>query len=155
MTQDIKGTGYAFDASRVDRDRTLEAMRTLEAALGRAAGGARWTSEVCTALASLEVAMADERGELHRPDALLALIAAENPRRFGPRIRNLRDQYDDIIRQLGSLRRELGGEAPDNGATDAGDVRQRAGWILRALQHYRHRQTDLVYEALLRDLEDA
>lgn len=140
----------AFTASRTDRDRTLQAVHGLEAALARASGGEQWLAEVIADLERLESAMAEEQRELHRPDALLAMIVAEHPRRFRPWVRNLRSQYDDIIRQVASLRDQLehAGESPP----DAADLRQRARWIIGALHNCRARQTDLVYEALTRDL---
>ncbi len=139
----------ALAASRADRDRTLAAIHRLEASLAMAAEGSDWLAEVTTDFAALEEAMVEERRELNRPDALLALIAGEHPRRFRSRVRNLREQYDDLIRQVASLRAQL-----DHGdhSPDAGDLRQRAGWIIGALHHCRARQTDLVYEAIAMDL---
>jgi hypothetical protein len=140
----------AFSASRADRDRTLDAIHRLELALARAAAGETWLAEVVTDLEALGSVMEEERRELNRPDALLAMITAEHPRRFGPRVRNLQEQYVDLIRQVTSLRDQLAHAADDQAAAD--DLRQRAGWIIRALHHCRARQTDLVYEALSLDL---
>lgn len=140
----------AFEASRLDRDRTLGAIHRFETALAMAAGRETWLTEVAADLEALESAMVAERRELDRPDALLAMIAAENPRRFGSRVRNLREQYDDIIRQVGSLRDQIAhgdGESPD-----AGDLRRRGSWITGALRHCRARQADLVHEAVTMDL---
>lgn len=139
-----------FAASRVDRDRTLRAIHDLEAALAMAAEGSTWLSEVKTDLEALEAAMVEERRELNRPDALLAMILAEHPRRFSSRVRNLHEQYDDIIRQLASLRDQL--THREDAQPDAADLRQRASWIIGALHHCRARQTDLVYEAIAMDL---
>jgi hypothetical protein len=115
-----------------------------------AAEGENWLGDVTADLAALKEAMADEQLELNRPDSLLALIAAEHPRRFRSRVRNLREQYDDIIRQVDLIRAQLA----ESGAAipDAGDLRQRTGWIISALRHARARQTDLVFEALELDL---
>lgn len=140
----------AFTASRLDRDRTLRAMHRFETALAMAAEGGAWLTEVTTDLAALEVAMVEERRELDRPDALLSMIAAEHPRRFSARVRNLREQYDDIIRQVASLRDQLA--RVQDTPPDAGDLRQRASWIIHALHHCRARQTDLVYESIAMDL---
>lgn len=140
----------AFTTSRADRDRTLEGIRDLETALARAASGATWFPQVVAGLDALEAAMDVERRELNRPDALLAMVAAEHPRRFGSRARNLREQYDDIIRQLASLRSQL--EAHAISPAIVSDLRHRAGWIIRALHHCRAQQTDLVYDALELDL---
>ncbi len=140
----------AYATSRIDRDRTLVAAQRLETSLGRAAGGAKWLASVSLDLEAFESAMRDEQAELHRPDALLSLIESEHPRRFGPRIRGIQEQYDDLIRQVVSLRRQLGD--PAEAKSEVADVRQRIGWVIRALHHCRARQTDLVYEALGLDL---
>lgn len=140
----------AFTASRVERDRTIDAVHEFEKALGRAAGSSEWLGEVKSHLQTLESVMSDEQDELNRPDALLAMISSEHPRRFGSRIRTLREQYNDIIRQVGSLRRQLDESAAED--LDATDLRQRARWIVGAIHSCRARQTDLVYEALRLDL---
>ena len=151
MNEDFdRETQEAFSASREDRDRTLEALRNLESALAMASGSGEWLDEVTSDLASLEEAMSGERDDLERPDSLLSMIAADSPRRFGPRIRGLQEQYKDITRQVGSLLRELE-QAPESDV-DPTDVRHRAGTLVRAIHSYRARQTDLVYEALRLDL---
>jgi hypothetical protein len=142
----------AFAASRADRDRTLQSMHRLEAALGRAADGEGWLDDVMISLGMLQRAMEEEQHELERPDALPAMIAAERPRRYGSRIRNLREQYDDIARQVSSLLDQL--DHAEESEVDAGDLRNRSSWIIRALQDCRARQTDLVFEALAVDLGD-
>ncbi len=141
----------AFAASRIDRDRTLRAVRRLETALAMAAEGNAWLSEVTADLGALQASMAAERREFDRADALLALIAEGHPRRFRSRVRNLREQYDDLLRQIGSLRDQLTHD-DDEAASDAGDLRHRIGWTIQALHHCRALQTDLVYEALELDL---
>ena len=140
----------AFGASRRDRDRTLAAVHRFETALAMAADGESWPSEVTADLEALATAMDEEQRELERPDALMAMIASEHPRRFKSRVRNLRTQYDDLIRQVRSLQAQFEGEETEG--LDADDLRHRAGWIIRALHHARARQTDLVFEALQIDL---
>ncbi len=140
--------GSAFTASRVERDRTLEEVPRLESALEKASAGKSWLVEVMDHLDRLESAMAEEQAELHRPDALLALIAAGHPRRYRSKIRNLRAQYDDLVRQTAALRTQLGA----GGDVDATEVRHRIGWILQAIRHCRAVLTDLVYDALELDL---
>lgn len=140
----------AFAASRAGRDRTLAAMRSLEEALAMAAGGDTWLQEVAEDLEALELALVEEQLEWKEPDALLPMIAADYPRRFGSRVRHLREQHEDIVRQVGALGTQLSGA--DETAIDPLDIRQRAALIIRALHYYRSRQTDLVYEALERDL---
>lgn len=140
----------AYATSREDRDRTLSAVRSLEASLARAAGREGWHGRVMSALADLETEMTAEREELRRPDSLLAMIAGEHPRLFGSRVRSFIEQYDDIGRQAASLRGQI--EAAHREDLDPLDIRQRAGWIVNALTHCRARQTDLVFEALTLDL---
>jgi hypothetical protein len=140
----------AFVASRSDRDRTLLAIHRLESALAMATGAEGWLGRVLEDLDALETALSDELCEANRPDALLSMIAGENPRRFGSRVRHLREQHDDIIRQVASLRRQLAQE--DEHGIDPGDLRHRVGWVIRALHHQRARETDLVYDAVERDL---
>lgn len=151
MTEELgRNKQDAFSASREDRDRTLDALRQLESALAMASASGEWLDEVKADLASLEDAMAGERDELNRPDSLSSMIAADRPRRFGPRIRGLQEQYEGITRQVGSLLREL--QQTNSGDVDPTDVRHRAGTLVRAIHSYRARQTDLVYEALRLDL---
>lgn len=145
---DSPGLDAALAASHLERDRTLEAMHDLDAALGKASGGENWPELVAGALGRLESSMREEQRDLHRPDALLAMAAATNPRRIQPRIRNLQERYDDLIRQICSLRSQLHREH-DLGADD---LRHRAGRILRDLHQCRARQADVVFEALELDL---
>jgi hypothetical protein len=140
----------AYSSSREDRDRTLAAVRDLEAALARAAGSIDWQAEVVASLVRLEEAMTIEQGELKRPDSLLALIASDHSRLFGSRIRSFKEQYDDIARQTRSLRAQIEGAGEDGITAD--EVRHRVGWIIAALRHCRARQTDLVFEAVTLDL---
>lgn len=149
MTDSERSSQDTVGAARADRDRTLGAIRDLEVALGRAAGGEDWITEIGSSLRALSEAMSEEQRELQRPDSLLTMISAERPRRFGPRVRGIKEQYADIARQLGSFRREL--EASGD-VTDSGELRHRAGWIIRALHNCRNRQADLVFEALGVDL---
>lgn len=153
---DDRGPGRAHQASfadaQVDRDRTLRALRGLETALARPAGGEAWIADLESSLDGLRDAMTEERRELDRPDSLLMMISAEHPRRYGPRVRGIEEQYADIARQLESFRREL--EATKGSASDIGDLRHRAGWIIRALHDCRNRQADLVFDALGLDLGD-
>jgi hypothetical protein len=143
----------AFDAAQVERDRTLVSARRVEDALSHASGGSSWAADLKSSLGSLRDAMTEERQELERPGSLLAMISAERPRRFGPRVRGIREQYDDIVRQVESFQREL--EHWDGSVGDVGDVRDRADWIIRTLHNCRRRQADLVFEALELDLGDS
>lgn len=81
------------------------------------------------------------------------MIAAEHPRRFGSRTRMLREQYDDMIRQVSSFGDQAeSSEEIEQADLDATDLRNRVGSIIRAIHGCRARQTDLVYDALRLDL---
>lgn len=153
MAEKSESDRAAFNAAQVERDRTLISAREVEDALSRAAGGDSWVDALKSSLGSLQDAMTEEERELDRPGSLLSMISAERPRRFGPRIRGIREQYADIARQLDSFRRELDGW--DGAEGDVTDIRHRAAWIIRALQNCRNRQTDLVFEALGFDLGES
>lgn len=140
----------AFLVSQSEQDRTLLAIHRVESAVAKASGAEQWVHKVTGELESLEEALRAEEAESSLPDALLSLLAGTNPRRFGVRVRHLREQLSDLLRQVASLRQELDTDDPEG--VDAGDLRHRIGWILRALHHYRARLTDLVYEAIERDL---
>lgn len=140
----------AFLVSQSEQDRTLLAIHRVESAVAKASGAEQWVHKATDELESLEEALRAEEAESSLPDALLSLLAGTNPRRFGVRVRHLHEQLSDLIRQVASLRQELDTEDPEE--VDAGDLRHRIGWILRALHHYRARLTDLVYEAIERDL---
>jgi hypothetical protein len=139
----------AFEASRVERDRTLLAIHRLESTLGAAAGGRDWPARVGRDLAAVEEAVAAEGEEARTPDSLLSLIAAENPRRFGSRVDHLRRQFDEVAARISALRKRLeaGGSAPE-----AEDLRCEVNEIIRTIRHHRERESDLVYEALELDL---
>ncbi len=138
----------AFAARRAERDRVLEAMHRLEAAMSRAGAGPEWPEQVAEGLNVLGSALAEELAESARPDALLAMVAAENPRRFQTRIEHLHRQLEDLARQVVSLRRQV----EDPVAVDVSDLRHRIGAVIRAIHQYRGREADTVYEAIELDL---
>lgn len=141
----------AFTVKRSGRDQTLGAIQQLETSLGRASGSEGWLPGVWSDVDALLAAMAEEQVRARRPDDLMAMIAEENPRRFKSRVDHLREQYDDMVRQVESLRTQLDGQ-PEQ--VDVTDMRHRLGWVLQSIHQYRARQTDLVYEAIQLDLGD-
>lgn len=131
---------------RVDQDRTLHAMHTLEAALSEAAPlrEASWRSVVHDALSVLEAATAEEAANAERPDSLLSDLSRTQPR-LRNRTRALRLQYQKLRDTIGSLRHEL--EEQVESGVDYADLRQRLGRTLTALRHQRALESDLIYEA--------
>ncbi|REJ66370.1 MAG: hypothetical protein DWQ31_15000 [Planctomycetota bacterium] len=142
----------AVDSSRLGRQRMLEAMRELEAALANAAPRreSKWKSHVATTLAALEEEMQKQALELRDDDGLFADLLREAPR-LDNQINQLRQQHDDLVRQIKSLREELFSNS-DDGPPDVGDIRQRLAWLLTSLRHFQSRETDLIYEATQVDI---
>jgi hypothetical protein len=147
------GHGPAADARRhraearhADQDRTLAAMRQLEAALGTAAPHREqaWLAEVRRTLAILAEAASEEAGNAARPDSLLSDISRTQPW-LRNRVRGLRVHYDQLREGIVALGQELDGQAGE--AVDFTDVRQRLAWVLAGLRHQRARESDLIYEA--------
>jgi hypothetical protein len=136
-----------LDARTADQDRTLAAIHQLEAALGQAAPGreATWRKNVVAALAVLRDATRDEDHNANEPDSLLSDIKRTQPL-LGTRVRALRAHYRQLRDAIESLLQELEDRRNDD-ATDYGDIRQRAAWVLAALRHQRARESDLIYEA--------
>ncbi len=132
-------------ARQIDQDRTLSAMRRLEAALADAAPRREgpWLDTVLGALGELEAVTAEELANAERPDSLLSDLSRSQPR-MRNRARALRLQYVKLRDTISGLRQELGGNGED---VDVADVRQRLGWVLTALRHQRARESDLIYEA--------
>ena len=56
------------------------------------AAGVEWLDRILVDLRLLEQAVSNELKESLRPDSLLSMIARDYPRRFGSRIRQLREQ---------------------------------------------------------------
>lgn len=142
----------AVDASRRTRERMLKAMRVLETALAKASvqRETAWRTRVVTALIALEETMRRQAAELKGQRGLLAELLQEAPR-LEHRILRLRSQYEDLVRQIGSLREEFSG-AEKSSPSNVGDIRQRLAWLLTALRHFQSGETDLIYEAIQVDI---
>ncbi len=135
-----------LEARQADRDRTLEAVHRVEAALSEAAPRREepWRDAVLEALSDLEAATTEEAENAMQPDSLLSDLSRNQPR-LRNRVRALRIQYAKVRDTIVSIREEL--ERGDDAGIDYGDVRQRLGWVLSALRHQRARESDLIYEA--------
>lgn len=144
----------AVSASRTTRERMLQAMHVLEAALARPAPRRRkaWRSAVAEVLKELEVIMQHQSGELSAQDGLMDELLHETPR-LENRIQQLRHQYQDLLHQIRSLYEEFTSEEQTQ-FPDIADIRQRLSWLVVALRHFQSRETDLVYEAIQVDIGD-
>ncbi len=136
----------SLDARQVDRDRTLDAMHDLEAALSKAAPRreGEWRSSVITALSVLQSAMHEEAANAERPDSLLSDLARTQPW-LRNRTRALRVQYGALCASIRAVRAEVEGH-PDAGE-DFIRLRRRLDKLLTALRRQRARESDLIYEA--------
>ena len=145
----------ALGVRRVDQDRTLAAVHSLEAALATAAPGRElaWREAVRAALDVLGDATAEEERNAVEPDSILSDIARTQPL-LRNRVRGLRAQYRQVAGTIDTLRHELVELDTD---PDVADLRQRLAWLLSSLRHQRARESDLIYdayyEAYKRDLE--
>ena len=135
--------------SRLTRERMLGAMRALEAALAKPTPKreAAWASLVLQALSTLEDVMLKQATELEDEDGTLAAIARDQPRLLS-RIQQLREQYEDLVRQIHSLHEQLSA----NDLPQTGEIRQRLAWILTAIRHFQSKETDLIFEAISVDI---
>jgi hypothetical protein len=133
-----------IERRRVDQDRTLAAIHTLEAALAAPARETRWRETVLEALGVLGEVMGEEAQNARQPDSLLSDVAFHQPR-LRNRVRRLRTQYGQLQETIESLAHEFG--ASDDAVVDVADVRQRLAWLLTGLRHQRARESDLIYEA--------
>ena len=150
LTRNITQHGTELvDESRLTRAHMLSAMRALQGALAKPASHREtdWASLVLEELGALEDAMLRQVAELEGEDNTLAALAREQPRLL-PRIQQLRQQYGDLVRQVGALREQL----TSKGAPQSDETRQRLTWVLTALQHFQAKETDLMYEALQVDI---
>jgi hypothetical protein len=137
---------HRLDRHWGDQDRTLLAMRQLEAALATAAPRREraWRDEVRRALGVLAEAAGDEASNAGRPDGLLSDIFRTQPW-LRSRVRGLRTRYAQLRDSIAALLDELA--APAGSAVDFADIRQRLAWVLAGLRHQRARESDLIYEA--------
>jgi len=135
--------------SRLTRERMLSSMRALEAALAKPTPNreAAWRSFVLQALSNLEDVMLKQAKELEDEGGTLAAIARDQPWLLS-RIQQLREQYQDLVRQIYSLHEQL--SADDLPQTS--EIRQRLAWVLTAIRHFQSKETDLIFEAISVDI---
>jgi hypothetical protein len=143
----------AYDVSRGDRARSLDAMQLLDSMVGRAAPGRdrAWQADVVGALRQLESALRQQQESYEDPTSLLAEIAHQHPR-LRTWVRQLHRQWSELSRATESLREQL--EQPDDLAWNYADVREHLRGLLTTMHHHRAREADLVFEALSTDLGD-
>jgi hypothetical protein len=141
----------AYDVSRGDRARSLDAIQLLEAMVGRPAPGrdSDWQADVVNALRYLEKALRQQRDTYEDPTSLLADIAHQHPR-LRTWVRQLHRQWSQLARDAESLREQL--DRTDDVTWNYADVREELRGLLTALRHHRAREADLIFEALSTDI---
>jgi hypothetical protein len=138
----------ALSASRGDRDRALEAMRSLEDAAGHAGPGRdrAWREAVTAALGILQSALAEQKASYADPGSLMAQIAQDDPR-LRTWVRQLHHRWNDLETTTQTLAETLqGGDIADASAIT--DLREQLRWLMTALHHHRAREADLIFEGL-------
>jgi archaellum component FlaC len=126
-------------------------MHILETMIGRPAPGRDrdWQSEIIDALRQLESALQQQQASYQDPTSLLAEIAQEQPR-LRTWVRQLQRQWSELAANTHTLREQL--EHADEPPWNYADLREQLRALLKALQHHRAREADLVFEALSIDL---
>jgi hypothetical protein len=137
----------AAQDSRADRNASLDALHTVEAALAAPAPGRdeHWLADVVNAIDALLDALNSQAAGDSETTSLLSEIANDQPR-FVPRVERLRHEHGDLRASLQSLREQI---TPAAGVDiDAADIRDRLASIARRLRQHRAREADLIYEAI-------
>jgi len=141
-----------LETSRIDRDRSLDAIHLLESHAGSAAPGRKeeWLARIRAALETLRGALSEQAANSLGPDSLLSTIRTEQPH-LCPKIDQLRRRYQTVSEQIDELNAELRSLAkPDE--IDVADIRQTLDLITTEFRYQRARESDLVYEAYSLDL---
>lgn len=138
----------AARTSWTDRNTSLDALHTLEAALAEPAPTRQqsWIETVRAALGSLREALDAQAGGDSEDASLLSEIANDDPR-FIPRIERLRRQHQALRDSARATLDELATQA-EHDHIDAADIRDRVAELARRLRHHRAQEADLIYEAI-------
>jgi hypothetical protein len=140
------------DTSRVDRERSLDALHALELHAGRAAPGREldWLAAMHGAVHALERALTIQEGNSAPDEGLLSAIERDQPR-LRRRVEELRQRYRALNDDVVALSRQLRTINPTD-TIDVTDIRQTLERIAGEIRYQRARETDLVYEAYAVDL---
>ena len=138
----------AIADSRGDRDRALDAMHALEAAVATAGPGREqdWRRSVRAALEALTTAVAEQHDTYARRDSLMAQLAQDDPR-LRTWVRQLHHRWGSLAATTRDLADDLRDKQP-TGSRSIDDIREQVRWISAALQHHRAREADLIFAAL-------
>lgn len=138
----------AITVSRGDRDRALDAMHALEAAVAAAGPGREqdWRRSVLAALEALTTAVAEQDDTYGRRDSLMAQLAQGDPR-LRTWVRQLHHRWSSLAATTRDLADDLR-ETQSTGSRSIDDIREQVRWISAALQHHRAREADLIFAAL-------
>jgi hypothetical protein len=142
----------AFATSRGDRDRAMEAMRTLEAAAGQAGPGRdqAWRQAVIAGLGLLLDALTEQQASYQDPTSLMAQIAQDEPR-LRTWVRQLQHRWGELAATTRTLIEGLQAAETEDTPSVA-DVREQLRWLINAIHHHRAREADLIFDALGTDI---
>jgi hypothetical protein len=140
------------DTSRVDRERSLDALQALEIFAGRAAPGREvdWLADMDGAIGALERALTIQAANSNPDEGLLSAIERDEPR-LRSRVAELRQRYGAVNDDVAALSRQVHARG-ETDTIDVTDIRQSLERIAAELRYQRARETDLVYEAYAVDL---
>jgi len=143
---------HHIETSRADRERSLDALHTLELHAGSAAPGREhdWLADVRDAITTLEHALALQDGNSSPDAGLLSAIEHDEPR-LRRRVRELRQRSRAIQDDVAALRRQLQ-QMDASDSIDSADIRKTLERLASEMRYQRARETDLVYEAYAVDL---
>jgi hypothetical protein len=144
----------AIAVSRGDRDRALDAMHALEAAVAMAGPGREqdWRRSVLAALEGLTTEIAEQQGTYARRDSLMAQLAQDDPR-LRTWVRQLHHRWSSLAATTQDLADDLRA-THSTGSRSIDDIREQVRWISAALQHHRAREADLIFAALGLEIGD-
>ena len=144
------GQHTATENAQVSRSQVTVLMQKLQAALAAASfeRSHDWNIRVQSRLIELQLALSESREEINARDGLFAEIISEHPR-LSRRINNLKSEYLDLERQIEVLCNQFkSSEEP----VDVADVRERLGWLLKAMRHVQSKETEVIFEAIGTDI---
>jgi hypothetical protein len=138
----------AAQTSWVDRNASLDALHTLEAALSEPAPSrqSHWVESVRAALGTLRDALDAQAAGDSESASLLSEIAKDEPRLL-PRVDRLRRQHEGLRDGVHAILDELATQV-DHDHIDTADIRDRVAELARRLRHHRAQEADLIYEAI-------
>ncbi len=141
------------DDIRAERQTALHALHVLEYALSAPAPRRHrtWLHRVMIAADALHAALQTRLPDDDRPIRLLDEIALSHPD-YIPRIESLQHELADLAIAVAALQERL--EPDPQLVIDPADIRNQLSTLAQAFREHRARESDLIYEATGRNLDE-